>query len=113
MSLTDKHKQEEGAIMPTSIFNQTKKKHLKTLAQYVPVVARVHGGNHPEFHDVRQVFEAIQAKIKDAGSSRPDLHAEFSRLRELTHNYNVPGDVCETYAAVYNMLAELDQAYQS
>ena len=30
-------------------FNQVKETHLKTLAQYVPVVAKVHGGNHPEF----------------------------------------------------------------
>ena len=30
-------------------FNQEKETHLKLLAQYVPVVARVHGGNHPNF----------------------------------------------------------------
>lgn len=96
-----------------SLFNQTKKKYWKTLTQYVPIVARVHGGNHPEFHAVQQVFESIQAKIKDAGSSLPELKEDFTRLREITSNYTVPGDVCETYAAVYNMLAELDQAYQS
>ena len=27
------------------------KENLKRLAQYVPVVARVHGGTHPELHD--------------------------------------------------------------
>ena len=35
-------------------FNQEKETHLKLLAQYVPVVARVHGGNHPESHQVRK-----------------------------------------------------------
>ena len=38
-------------------FNQVKETHLKTLAQYVPVVAKVHGGNHPEFYEVRKVYE--------------------------------------------------------
>jgi len=33
-------------------FNQVKETHFKTLAQYVPVVARVHGGSHLEFHEV-------------------------------------------------------------
>ncbi|MFA7115408.1 MAG: iron-sulfur cluster repair di-iron protein, ric, partial [Candidatus Omnitrophota bacterium] len=26
-------------------------------------------------------------------------------------DYTVPGDVCESYEAVYNMLSEVDQAY--
>ena len=69
-------------------FNQVKETHLKTLAQYVPVVAKVHGGN-------------------------PDLKEEFVKLREITDNYTVPGDVCESYEAVYNMLAELDKAYEA
>ena len=36
-------------------FNQVKETHLKTLAQYVPVVAKVHGGDHPEFYQVRKI----------------------------------------------------------
>ena len=51
-------------------------------------------------------------KIKDAGSEVPDLNEEFAQLREITNNYTVPEDVCESYEAVYKMLAELDQAYQ-
>ena len=35
---------------------------------------------------------------------------EFKQLREITDNYTVPSDVCETYEAVYNMLSELDEA---
>ena len=35
------------------------------------------------------------------------------KLREITDNYTVPGDVCESYEAVYNMLAELDKAYEA
>lgn len=100
--------------MPTqTAFNQARKKYLKTLAQYVPVVARVHGSNHPEFHDVQKYFEVIYLKIKDTGTQKPDLNSEFERLRAITNSYTIPDGVCETYAAVYNMLAELDKAYQA
>lgn len=93
-------------------FNQAKEKYLQTLQQYVPVVDRVHGGNHSEFHQVREVFDTIVKKTNEAGSEKPQLDQEFTKLREITDNYKVPGDVCETYEAVYNMLAEVDQAYQ-
>ena len=94
-------------------FNEAKAKHMDTLGQYVPIVARVHGENHPEFQDVHTLFDALAKKIKEAGSEVPELNEEFSKLREVTNNYTVPGDVCESYEAVYNMLAELDQAYQA
>ncbi len=94
-------------------FSRAKKEYYKTLKQYVPVVDRVHGGNHPEFHDVRQVFEAISEKISLSKSRLPELSGEFEKLREITRHYEVPGDVCETFEAVYRMLSELDKAYHS
>ena len=94
-------------------FNEAKAKHLQTLGQYVPIVARVHGKNHPEFHDVHKLFDTLAKKIKEAGSEAPDLNEEFTKLRKVTNNYTIPGDVCESYEAVYNMLAKLDQAYQA
>ena len=94
-------------------FNQVKESHFETLDQYVPIVARVHGGNHPEFHEVRKVYDAIVDKAKEAGTERPELNNEFTKLREITDNYNVPSDVCESYEAVYNLLSEIDQAYQA
>lgn len=84
---------------------------LTTLEQYVPIVDRVHGGSHPVFHQVRSLFEAIDEKIKEASSARPELAEEFSKLREITNNYAIPEDVCEAYEAVYRMLGEMDQAY--
>ena len=93
-------------------FNQAKERNLKTLKQYVPVVARVHGGSHPEFHEVRRIYDSIVEKAKESGSEKPELNEEFTKLREITDNYTVPGDVCESYEAVYNMLAEVDKAYQ-
>lgn len=93
-------------------FDQEKETHLKLLAQYLPVVARVHGGNHPEIYQVRKVFDRLVKKIKDAGAGKPDLVDEFVKLREITDNYTVPDD-CESYEAVYNMLEEIDRAYGS
>ncbi|MGB3913928.1 MAG: hypothetical protein WBK18_00650 [Thermacetogeniaceae bacterium] len=101
----------EGEDMST--FNEVRDRHFKTLEQYVPIVARVHGDKHPEFHEVHKLFEAINKKIKETGSERPELNEEFAKLREVTNNYTVPADVCESYEAVYKMLAELDQAYQA
>ncbi len=94
-------------------FDEAKEKHLGTLKQYVPIVARVHGGNHPEFHEVRKLFDAINEKITETGSNKPELSREFAKLREITDDYTVPGDVCESYEAVYKMLAEVDKAYQA
>lgn len=97
----------------TQTFNEAKAKNVQTLKQYVPVVARVHGKSHPEFHEVHQLFNAIDQKIKESGAERPELNQEFAKLREITNSYTVPGDVCESYEAVYKMLAELDQAYRA
>ncbi len=88
-------------------------KNFKTLEQYVPIVDRVHGASHPEFHDVRRLFEEINLKVKKTGADKTELENKFKQLREITNNYSVPGDVCESYEAVYNMLAELDKAYHS
>ena len=93
------------------LFNEAKERNLERLEQYVPIVERVHGGSHPEFHDVRRIFDEINEKIKKAGSQKPELDTEFKELRKVTDNYTVPDDVCESYEAVYNMLAELDEAY--
>jgi len=92
-------------------FNEVKEKNFKTLAQYVPIVARVHGDSHPEFHEVHKYFDLIVKKTDEAGERKPELIEEFARLREITNNYTVPKDVCESYEAVYNMLSELDKAY--
>lgn len=99
--------------MSNLTFDEAKKKHFRTLKQYVPIVAKVHGGNHPEFHEVRKLLDAIMEKAKEAGSKKPELNEEFAKLREITANYTIPGDVCESYEAVYNMLAEIDKAYHA
>ncbi|MFY9422281.1 MAG: iron-sulfur cluster repair di-iron protein, ric [Bacilli bacterium] len=92
-------------------FNELKERYFDKLVQYVPIVAGVHGGHHPEFHEVHGLFKRIHEKVSETGSSKPDLKDEFLKLRAITDNYKIPGDVCETYEAVYKMLEELDKAY--
>lgn len=95
----------------TTAFEKIKDKNFKILKQYVPVVARVHGEEHPEFHEVHKVFNVIVEKTEEAGKDLPELSGEFAKLREITGDYAVPRDTCESYEAVYKMLAELDGAY--
>lgn len=92
-------------------FHETVAEHLETLKLYVPIVARVHGGEHPEFHDVRKQCDSLIAKIEQAGELMPDLGAEFDALRGITNRYEVPSDTCESYEAVYDMLAAMDESY--
>lgn len=94
-------------------FKETNKIYLKRLAQFVPIVDRVHGANHPEFHQVRSIFEKLLEKVKNTGVNNLDLTEEFSELRNVTSNYTIPNDVCETFEAVYNMLEEIDKSYHS
>lgn len=95
----------------TTTFKKIKEKNFKILKQYVPIVARVHGGEHPEFNEVHKVFNTIVEKTKEAGKNVPELSDEFALLRKITDGYAVPCDTCESYEAVYKMLAELDEAY--
>lgn len=92
-------------------FNEVKERFFEKLEQYVPIVARVHGASHPEFYDVHRIFNELKEKINAGKIEKPELENLFKRLREITDNYTVPEDVCETYEAVYNMLEELDKAY--
>ncbi|MDD3998077.1 MAG: hypothetical protein PHH86_10255, partial [Sphaerochaetaceae bacterium] len=91
--------------------DQAKQQYLKTLKQYIPIVARVHGANHPELQKVRDIFDTIMQKDRDSGNKKPDLHEELLTLRETTHDYLIPQDACESFEAVYRMLAEIDEAY--
>lgn len=92
-------------------FKQATDKYLAMLEQYVPVVDRVHGDSHPEFHEVRRIFNQMADIIKAAVDNRPELEEILKEMRSATNNYKVPEDVCESYEAVYMMLETIDQAY--
>lgn len=94
-------------------FSEAKERNLKRLEQFIPIVERVHGESHPEFYDVRKLFDQINIKIKESGLEKPEIDNELKQLREVTNNYTVPSNVCESYESVYNMLADVDKAYQA
>jgi len=94
-------------------FNEAKEKYFERLEQFTPIVQRVHGDNHPEFHEVKNLWDQINGKTQAADLDKPELDDEFKGLRQTTDNYTVPDDVCESYEAVYTMLSEIDKAYQS
>ena len=98
--------------MSKNLFEAAMQKNAKVLELYVPIVDRVHGEHHPEFHEVRALYETMKEQLK-ADPESAQLEDVFSRLRDVTDNYTVPGDTCESYEAVYNMLADLDQAWHS
>ena len=92
-------------------FTQLKREYLNILKQYIPIVDRIHGPNHPEFHEVRRIFENMDKELDQPDTENTGLQEYFSQLRILTQNYRIPEDVCESYEAVYQMLSELDEAY--
>lgn len=94
-------------------FNKVESKYFPKLEMFTLAITRAHGKNHPEAFIVHELFNTINTKTKEAGLEKPNLDNEFAQLRNITDNYTIPGDVCGTYAAVYNMLSETDQAYQA
>lgn len=77
------------------------------LQMIVPIVARVHGDAHPEFHDVKRIYDEIHDNIDNASY---DFASSFKSLRDITNNYEIPNDVCQTYEKVYTSLKTLDEA---
>lgn len=94
-------------------FNELVENNFSTLDLYTTAITRAHGKHHPEAFEVRELFETMNKKVKEAGSGKPNLAEEFTKLRNITDNYTIPENVCETFAGVYNMLSEADQAYHA
>ena len=88
---------------------EMKKSSFNKLELFIPVVIRVHGKNHPEMKEVGLLFEKIKQKVAKGGND--ELGDEFKQLREITNHYTVPNGVCESYEAVYHMLAESDEGH--
>lgn len=93
-------------------FTEVYQEYAKKLALFVPVVEKVHGGHHPEFHEVRVQYQKLVALAETAPLHPEEMQNVFSTLRETTRDYAVPTDVCESYQAVYHMLEELERAYR-
>lgn len=92
-------------------FAQELEKQKETLDLYVPIVARVHGASHPEFLEVAKTYNQMIEKIEGAGFEDVKLDEDFANFRQITDNYKLPADTCESYEAVYNILSLLDKEY--
>ena len=97
----------------TRTFNEVIEEYSSKLDLFTSAITRAHGKHYPETFEVRELYEVMNAKIKEAGTDKPNLDEEFTRLRKITDNYTIPGDVCETYAGAYNMLSEADKTYHA
>lgn len=74
---------------------------------YTTVIVRAHGDKHPEFRDIRSSFEKIQEKYRKI----TDLTSEYQTLREVTNDYTVPADTCETTESTFDLLKKSDELY--
>ena len=72
-------------------------------------ITKAHGAHHPEVIEVRKVYEDIQKKVK---AGQEDLTADFSKLRSLTADYNIPADSCGAMTKTYQTLEEFDHLVQ-
>ncbi len=97
--------------MTNTRFAAVTTEYIERLEQFIPIVERVHGKEHPEFMEVRKLFNQLNKKLRAARNEDPDLKKEFKELRKMTNNYEIPHDVCESYEAVYEMLEKLEQVY--
>lgn len=85
---------------------------LEDLDQLTRTIEKVHGKNHPELREVRQLFLAIQANVQEAMLDKKTLALQLERLRTITANYTPPEDGCQGYQKTYRLLKELAFAYQ-
>lgn len=95
-----------------TLFEEVVNKNFEKLELFTTAITRAHGKNHPEAFEVMELFNTMKEKIQTSDGAKPGLGREFKQLREVTDQYTIPDDVCETYASVYNMMSELDRAYQ-
>lgn len=82
------------------------------LNMYTTAISKVHVGNHPEVHEVKALYEEILAEVKQEADATA-LTQAFDRLAAVTDHYEIPGDTCETFAAVYQDLENADKLYRA
>lgn len=70
-------------------------------------IVKVHGANHPELAEVRELFVAMVQKLQ--ADLQADLTPEFQQLRRVTQNYRVPEDACGAYQATYELLEQFQE----
>lgn len=93
-------------------FKDSFTKNLPDLELFTAAITRAHGKRHTEVFDVRELFLSLKEKIKKSPHDTIALEEDFKQLRTITNHYEVPSDGCETFAATYQLLSQLDDMYQ-
>lgn len=101
----------EGETTVT-LFNDLAESYTPKLELYTLPVTRAHGKRHPEVFAVHELFQELNEMRKESVALNAEYGRIFKELREVTKNYSIPADACETYEAVYVMLQEMDEAHQ-
>jgi iron-sulfur cluster repair di-iron protein len=114
------------------------RKVLPEITELLNTLLRVHGKNHPELFELYRVYGQLktdleQHLLKEETMLFPDFgEAETNReeiveltkmiiaeheaagellekMREITGNYQVPQDACQTFARTYRLLEEMEE----
>lgn len=81
---------------------------VKELNKILPVVQRVHGGNHPEIYRAGEIYTEILNGMK-LGKRSVEMIKLLNELRSITGNFTAPADVCATFCRTYELLAKLTE----
>jgi regulator of cell morphogenesis and NO signaling len=93
--------------MKPTLINEVLSK--KRILEINKIVKRVHGDNHPEFHRIHDLYLELYQAFKTQDET--NIVKIFDELRIVTNHYEIPNDVCETYAMVINYLQDLENRF--
>lgn len=105
------------------------------ITQYAEKIAKVHGKNHPELIEVDKIFKKIgeellshlekEEKVLFPHIKNSDkivegpIHAmeheheiigeQLKKIREITNNYTLPENACNTYRVTFKLLEEFEE----
>lgn len=81
----------------------------KRILEIFKIVKKVHGDNHPEFHQIYDLYLKLYQAFK--AQDETNVTNIFNELKIVSNHYVIPNDVCETYAMVINYLKDLEKRY--
>ncbi len=95
----------------TTTFKQFLLANEEKLDMYTTAIAKVHSRLHPEVHEVKALYDELLTKVKQDDAT--DLTPLFDQLTQVTSDYRIPADTCQTYEAVYQDLQTADSMYRA
>jgi len=85
------------------------RKYLPEISRYAAKVAQVHGGHHPELHEIKELFELVNAELSQHMIDEEQVL--FPRIKELVQakNMNAPFKTYENSFA--NLVVETEEEH--